>query len=54
MDNNKKKELQFRRTEALIKKGILIKCPNCHNIIYKGNYCEQCGYRLSTINQLNY
>lgn len=53
MNDDKEKELQFKRTEALIKKGILIKCPNCHSIIHKGNYCEQCGYRLSAINHLN-
>ena len=47
MDNDKEKELQFKRTEALIKKGILIKCPNCHSIIHKGNYCEQCGHKLN-------
>lgn len=47
MNDDKEKELQFKRTEALIKKGILIKCPNCHSIIYKGNYCEQCGHKLT-------
>lgn len=46
MNDDKEKELQFKRTEALIKKGILIKCPNCHSIIHKGNYCEQCGHKL--------
>lgn len=47
MNDDKEKELQFKRTEALIKKGILIKCPNCHSIIHKGNYCEQCGHKLT-------
>lgn len=46
MNDDKEKELQFKRTKALIKKGILIKCPNCHSIIHKGNYCEQCGHKL--------
>lgn len=44
MMTDKEKELQFKRIEVLIKKGILIKCPNCHNIVHKDNYCEQCGY----------
>ncbi len=23
-----------------------ITCPNCHNNIYSGNFCTECGFRL--------
>lgn len=28
----------------------LIRCSNCSQYTHKGNFCEQCGHKLTTIN----
>lgn len=28
----------------------LVVCSNCHNVVHNGNYCEQCGNKLISIN----
>lgn len=50
MELNHKKETQPSYAEFLKRQG-MIKCTNCLQYTSKGNYCEQCGCRLTTINQ---
>lgn len=36
--------------ERILKKQKMIKCIHCSQYTHKGNFCEQCGYKLATIN----
>jgi methionyl-tRNA synthetase len=46
MELNQKKETQPSYAEFLKRQG-MIKCTNCLQYTSKGNYCEQCGCRLT-------
>lgn len=39
--------------ELINKKQKMIKCKNCSQYTHKGNFCEQCGCKLATINHFS-
>lgn len=47
----KEKQLIFiKAASRYFKLMNLAVCSNCHHVVHDGNYCEQCGNRLVSIN----
>lgn len=50
-EEQKKKQLIFMEAaNKYFNLMNLVVCSNCHNVVHDGNYCEQCGNRLVSIN----
>ena len=42
-------KMENKKTPQFDKIGAFVECKYCKHKVHKGNYCEQCGYKLFTI-----
>lgn len=42
-------KMENKKTPQSDKIGTFVECKYCKHKVHKGNYCEQCGYKLFTI-----
>lgn len=40
-------EFKAKKEPSFNEETRLIRCPYCHYIVTSGNYCVQCGYKLT-------
>lgn len=53
-EEQKEKQLIFMKAANQYFELIdLVVCSNCHRVVHSGNYCEQCGSKLITVNCFN-
>lgn len=43
----KKKSIADKEIAMLIARKYLVICSYCHHVVHNGNYCENCGHKLS-------